>query len=138
MCCHDLVFLQVRRVFWKLLELCPTPEAAIAADTAAIRDIIAPLGLHNKRAVAVQKLSQDFVQKEVGNCYALVLGDYVLLILPWAGVLLFLCPASLCVSCGKGSSAVWVAPLGSQHIRRQLCVLCDSRADVHWPVRLCV
>lgn len=53
-------------MFWKLLELCPTPEAAIAADTAAVRDIIAPLGLHNKRAVAVQRLSQDFVQKEVG------------------------------------------------------------------------
>lgn len=58
--------LQVRRVFWKLLELCPTPEAAVAADTAAIRDIIAPLGLHNKRAVAVQRLSQDYLQKEVG------------------------------------------------------------------------
>jgi methyl-CpG-binding domain protein 4 len=62
-----LICPQVRRVFWKLLELCPTPEAAIAADTAAIRDIIAPLGLHNKRAVAVQRLSQDFVQKEVGK-----------------------------------------------------------------------
>lgn len=63
LCCA--VFLQVRRVFWKLLELCPTPEAAIAADTSAIRDIIAPLGLHNKRAVAVQRLSQDYLQKEV-------------------------------------------------------------------------
>ena len=52
-------------MFWKLLELCPTPEAAVAADTAAIRDIIAPLGLHNKRAVAVQRLSQDYLQKEV-------------------------------------------------------------------------
>jgi hypothetical protein len=52
-------------VFWRLLELCPTPEAAIAADTAAIRDIIAPLGLHNKRAVAVQRLSHDFVHKQV-------------------------------------------------------------------------
>lgn len=61
------ICLQVRRVFWKLLELCPTPEAAIAADTAAIRDIIAPLGLHNKRAVAVQRLSQDYLQKEVSS-----------------------------------------------------------------------
>jgi methyl-CpG-binding domain protein 4 len=54
-------------VFWRLLQLCPTPEAAVAADTDAIRDIIAPLGLHNKRAVAVQRLSQDFLQKEVRN-----------------------------------------------------------------------
>jgi len=65
--CHERVLLlQVRRVFWRLLELCPSPEAAVAADTAAIRDIIAPLGLHNKRAVAVQRFSQDFLHKQVG------------------------------------------------------------------------
>lgn len=52
-------------MFWKLLELCPTPEAAVAADTGAIRDIIAPLGLHNKRAVAVQRLSHDYLEKDV-------------------------------------------------------------------------
>jgi hypothetical protein len=69
MCC---VLVQVRRVFWKLLELCPTPEAAMAADTAAIRDIITPLGLHNKRAVAVQRLSQDYMQKDVSGAGLLV------------------------------------------------------------------
>jgi methyl-CpG-binding domain protein 4 len=52
-------------VFGRLLELCPTPQAAVAADVAAIRGIIAPLGLHNKRAVAVQRLSHDFVHKQV-------------------------------------------------------------------------
>lgn len=52
-------------MLWRLLELCPTPEAAAAADAAAIRAIITPLGLHNKRATAVQRLSQDFVHKQV-------------------------------------------------------------------------
>jgi hypothetical protein len=60
-----LASLQVRFVLWQLLELCPTPEAAAAADAAAIRAIITPLGLHNKRATAVQRLSHDFVHKQV-------------------------------------------------------------------------
>jgi methyl-CpG-binding domain protein 4 len=55
---------QVRLVLWDLLALCPTPAAAVTADTDAIRAIIQPLGLHNKRAVAVQKLSDDFMNKE--------------------------------------------------------------------------
>jgi hypothetical protein len=59
--------LQVRAVLWRLLELCPTPEAAAAADAGAIRAIITPLGLHNKRATAVQRLSHDFVHKQVGG-----------------------------------------------------------------------
>lgn len=52
-------------MLWDLLTLCPTPEAAVAADTAAIRAIITPLGLHNKRAIAVQKFSHDFIHKDV-------------------------------------------------------------------------
>lgn len=61
----QLPLVQVRLVLWDLLALCPTPAAAVAADTDAIRAIIQPLGLHNKRAVAVQKLSSDFMHKEV-------------------------------------------------------------------------
>lgn len=57
---------QVRAVLWQLLELCPTPEAAAAADPGAVRSIITPLGLHNKRALAVQRLSHDFIHKQVG------------------------------------------------------------------------
>jgi hypothetical protein len=62
-----LLLLQVRSVLWQLLELCPTPEAAAAADAAAIRAIITPLGLHNKRATAVKRLSHDFVHKQVSS-----------------------------------------------------------------------
>jgi hypothetical protein len=39
----------------------------VAADVSDIRAIITPLGLHNKRAVAVQRLSHDFIHKEVSS-----------------------------------------------------------------------
>jgi methyl-CpG-binding domain protein 4 len=51
---------QVRRVIWRLFELCPTPEAAAAADTAAIEALIQPLGLFRRRAAAVQRLSAEY------------------------------------------------------------------------------
>ncbi len=62
------VLLQVRNVIWRLFELCPSPEAAVAADVAAIQDIIYPLGLFRKRAIAVQRFSQDYLNKQVCAC----------------------------------------------------------------------
>jgi endonuclease III len=61
------VHLQSRRllqVIWKLFELCPTPEAAVAADTKDISAIIDTLGFY-KRAAAFQRFSDDYVQKQV-------------------------------------------------------------------------
>lgn len=58
---------QVRKVIWELFALCPTPAAAIAADTAAISALIQPLGLFRKRAAAIQQLSHDFLYKQVGG-----------------------------------------------------------------------
>ena len=58
--------MQVRRVIWELFERWPTPSALVAADTIAVRDLLHPLGLFNKRAVAVQRLSLDYSQKQVG------------------------------------------------------------------------
>lgn len=57
---------QVRQVIWRLFEMCPTPAAAVAADQAAIRDLIRPLGLFNKRAAAVQRFSLEYAEKQVG------------------------------------------------------------------------
>lgn len=57
---------QVRKVIWELFALCPTPAAAIAADTAAISALIQPLGLFRKRAAAIQQLSHDFLYQQVG------------------------------------------------------------------------
>ncbi|GAB4822354.1 hypothetical protein N2152v2_009400 [Parachlorella kessleri] len=55
---------QVRKVIWDLFLLCPTPAAATSADVAAIQTLIQPLGLFRKRAVAIQKLSRDYLEKQ--------------------------------------------------------------------------
>jgi endonuclease III len=57
----------VRLVIWRLFEMCPTPEAAASADQTAIRDLIKPLGLFNKRAAAVQRFSREYLDKQVGR-----------------------------------------------------------------------
>lgn len=54
---------QVRKIIWDLFQLCPTPQAAVAADTSRIQDLIQPLGLFRKRAVAIQRLSEDYLNK---------------------------------------------------------------------------
>eukprot|EP00951_Prasinocladus_malaysianus_P015175 scaffold116156_cov42-Prasinocladus_malaysianus.AAC.1 len=53
----------VRRVVWELLELCPTPEAAISTDPKLIADIIQPLGIYRKRAIDIQQFSADYLMK---------------------------------------------------------------------------
>ena len=58
---------QVRKVIWDLFLLCPTPAAATSADVAAIQALIQPLGLFRKRAVAIQKLSRDYLEKQVAR-----------------------------------------------------------------------
>jgi endonuclease III len=50
---------QVRKVLDDLFALCPTPEAAAAADVAAIQKLIQPLGLYRKRAAALQRFSSE-------------------------------------------------------------------------------
>ena len=55
---------QVRRVLPRLFSLCPTPAAAVAAETAALEAIIQPLGLFRKRAVALQRMSDDYINKD--------------------------------------------------------------------------
>jgi endonuclease III len=50
--------MQVRKVIWDLFALCPTAQAAVIADVAAIEALIQPLGLFRKRAVAIQRLSR--------------------------------------------------------------------------------
>lgn len=58
---------QVRKVIWDLFNLCPTPAKAISVDTAEIQAIIQPLGLFRKRALAIQRLSEDYLYKEWNN-----------------------------------------------------------------------
>ena len=66
--------LQVDRVLWRLFLLAPTPEAAAAlgADPGApgvrpsgverVERVVAPLGLHRKRARAFVRLSEEYAE----------------------------------------------------------------------------
>ncbi|PSC75056.1 methyl-binding domain 4 [Micractinium conductrix] len=54
---------QVRKVIWELFSLCPTPAAAIAADVQQVQNLIQPLGLFRKRALAIQQLSHEYLYK---------------------------------------------------------------------------
>jgi methyl-CpG-binding domain protein 4 len=54
----------VRRVVWRLFKLCPTPEAALAADVARIEAIIQPLGLFRKRALSIRRLSHEYLHSQ--------------------------------------------------------------------------
>lgn len=57
--------LQVRKILYQLFELCPTPEAAIEADTAVVEGIIRPLGLFRKRALMFKRFSREYIEKQV-------------------------------------------------------------------------
>jgi endonuclease III len=69
-----MTLLQVRKVIWRLFDLIPTPEAAMGADVAAIREIIEPLGLAPKRAPMLIRFSKEYIEKEVWPVRWLVLG----------------------------------------------------------------
>ncbi|EEH54052.1 uncharacterized protein MICPUCDRAFT_8530, partial [Micromonas pusilla CCMP1545] len=53
--------LQVDRALWRLFLLAPTPEEARRTGLDAIEDVLAPLGLHRKRARAFVRLSEDYL-----------------------------------------------------------------------------
>lgn len=52
---------QVRNVIWKLFSKCPNPQAAMAANTTDLEVLLHPLGLFRKRALAIQKLSEEYL-----------------------------------------------------------------------------
>eukprot|EP00270_Netrium_digitus_P021797 TRINITY_DN9550_c0_g3_i1.p1 TRINITY_DN9550_c0_g3~~TRINITY_DN9550_c0_g3_i1.p1 ORF type:complete len:658 (-),score=184.86 TRINITY_DN9550_c0_g3_i1:146-1999(-) len=55
---------QMHAVIWKLFGLIPTPEAAVAAKTEDIAEIIHYLGLQNKRALMVQRFSREYLHDD--------------------------------------------------------------------------
>jgi len=55
---------QVRGVIWDLFKMFPTPEAALAADASHIRELIKPLGMFRRRALAIQRLSEDYLKRD--------------------------------------------------------------------------
>jgi endonuclease III len=52
-------------VIWRLFELAPSAAAAAAADPAAVRAIIEPLGLAPKRVPMLQRFSREYLEKDV-------------------------------------------------------------------------
>ncbi|KAF2291974.1 hypothetical protein GH714_042458 [Hevea brasiliensis] len=52
---------QVRRVITDFFTLCPDPMTATEVKTQEIENIIEPLGLHRKRVVMIQRLSQEYL-----------------------------------------------------------------------------
>lgn len=55
------VFLQVRRVITDFFTLCPDAKAATEVKAQEIENMIESLGLHKKRAVMIQRLSQEYL-----------------------------------------------------------------------------
>ena len=51
---------QVKQVMPKFFERYPGPAAAMNADLVEMANIIRPLGLYNRRARAIQRMSRDF------------------------------------------------------------------------------
>nr|XP_048333436.1 methyl-CpG-binding domain protein 4 isoform X6 [Ziziphus jujuba var. spinosa] len=57
------VLLQTRKVISDLFTLCPNAKAATEVATEEIEKIIESLGLQNKRAVAIKRLSQEYLEE---------------------------------------------------------------------------
>lgn len=56
--------IQVRTVIWALFDRWPSPAAAATADPAALEALLQPLGLFRRRAAAVVRMSQEYLDKE--------------------------------------------------------------------------
>ena len=50
--------------FWKFLKKWPTPEAASVLDEKELKSLIQPLGLVDRRARALKKMSIDYLEKD--------------------------------------------------------------------------
>lgn len=55
--------MQTRKVISDLFTLCPNAKAATEVATEEIEKIIESLGLQNKRAVAIKRLSQEYLEE---------------------------------------------------------------------------
>lgn len=52
---------QVRPLIFSFFEKYPTPQAAANANVADVVDILRPLGLYNRRANGIIRMSRDFM-----------------------------------------------------------------------------
>jgi methyl-CpG-binding domain protein 4 len=52
---------QVEPMIEDFFFLCPNPQAAIEADEDCMVEILKPLGMYNKRAKTIKRMSEDFI-----------------------------------------------------------------------------
>mgnify|MGYP001189876300 CR=1 FL=1 len=55
---------QAEPIFWKVLKKWPTPEKLSNANQSELVDLIAPLGLSEKRSKALRRMSYDYIHKD--------------------------------------------------------------------------
>lgn len=55
---------QVNKVYKELFRRYPTPDALRSAEAHELQILIKPLGMWRKRSVALQRLSDDYLEKE--------------------------------------------------------------------------
>ena len=54
---------QAEPYFWKVLERWPTPEKLANANAQELKTLIKPLGMSEKRSVALKRMSYDYTHK---------------------------------------------------------------------------
>ena len=55
---------QAEPIFWKVLKKWPTPEKLSNANQSELANLIAPLGLSEKRSKALRRMSYDYIHKD--------------------------------------------------------------------------
>jgi len=55
---------QAEPYFWEVLKRWPTPEKLAAADTAELVSLIQPLGLSQRRAKTLKRMSHEYTHKQ--------------------------------------------------------------------------
>ena len=65
--CNLTKRVQAEPYFWKVLKKWPSPADMSQVDLEELKEIIKPLGLSQKRAVALQRMSYEFIHKDWKN-----------------------------------------------------------------------
>lgn len=65
--CNLTKRVQAEPYFWKVLKKWPSPADMSQVDIEELKEIIKPLGLSQKRAVALQRMSYEFIHKNWKN-----------------------------------------------------------------------
>ena len=62
--CNLTKRVQAEPIFWKVLDKWPNAQALSQADSTELINLIAPLGLSQKRSKALKQMSYDYIHKD--------------------------------------------------------------------------